>query len=104
MQATLFRRARDGQTPLVLLALAAGLTIGGVGGYSINGLMRPLATASSVADTRTNVSDTDLALSAARHAATERADALDGTDLAASTARHASSERADAGAGYAVRP
>jgi hypothetical protein len=104
MQATIFRRARDGQNPFVLLALVAGLTIGAFGGYSINGLMRPLATASSVVHTPTSVSDTDLALSAARHAATERADALDGTDLAASMARHASSERADAWAGYGVSP
>lgn len=104
MQAAISRSRRVGQTPFVLFALVAGLTLGGVGGYSISGLLRSSPVTSSALHIRTNVSGDDLALSAARHAATERAEALDGTDLAASMARHANSERTEAGAINGLSP
>jgi hypothetical protein len=104
MQAMISRSGRVGQTPLVVLALGAGLALGGVGGYSINGLLRPSLMTPSVIHVQTNASDTNLAASAARHAATERAEALDGTDLAASMARHATTERAEAGTVIGFRP
>lgn len=97
MQTTISRSGRIGRTPIVLIALVVGLTLGGLGGYSINGLMRPSPMTSSGVPIRTDVSGHDLALSMARHAATERAEALEGTALAASMARHANSERAEAG-------
>lgn len=118
MQAVISRTGRVGGSPLVVLALVAGLTLGGVGGYSINSLLRPSFTTPGVAHAQlaghpgkaaddrypnklqTNSSSTDFATSAARFAATERAEAgnLFGTELAASAARHAASERAEAGA------
>jgi hypothetical protein len=118
MQAVISRTGRVGGTPLVALALVAGLTLGGVSGYSINSLLRTSFTTPGAAhvlpagqavpdavdrhfdNVQTNSSSTDFAISAARHAATERAEAGDplGTELALSAARHAASERAEAGA------
>jgi hypothetical protein len=97
LQAVSSQRKRVGQTPLVVLALGVGLTLGGVGGYSINGLLHPSLLTTAPVHIQTNFSGTDLAASAARHAATERADALDGTDVAASMARHATTERTEVG-------
>lgn len=97
MQAAISRSKLVGQTPLVVLALIAGLALGGVGGYSINGLLRPSSTTLAPVDIQANSSGTNLAASAARHAATEHAEAFNGTDLAASMARHATTERVEAG-------
>jgi hypothetical protein len=98
MQAVISRTGRPGRTPLAVLALVAGLTLGGVGGYSINGLLRPSLTTPAAAHIVN--SSSDFAVSAARHAATERAEAGDllGSELAVSAARHAASERAEADA------
>lgn len=97
MQAMISRSGRVGPTPFVVLALVAGLTLGGVGGYSINGLLRPSLTTPAPVRIQTNFPGTNLAASVARHAATERTETLDGTNLAASVARHATSERVEAG-------
>lgn len=98
MQAVISRSGRAGRTPFALLALVAGLTLGGVGGYSINSLVRASVATSTAAHIQK--SSTDFAVSAARHAATERAEAgaVVGNELAVSAARHAASERAEAGA------
>lgn len=98
MEATFSRGGRTRQTPVVLIALVAGLTLGGFGGYSINGFMRPSPITASGVPLRTDATGNGLALSMARHATTERNEALDATDLATSMARHANSERAEAGA------
>ncbi len=71
MQAMIARSERAGKTPFVVLALVAGLTLGGVGGYSINGLLRPSLMTSGVVHIPTNFPGNDLAASAARHAASE---------------------------------
>ncbi len=75
MQAVISRSGRVGQTPLVVLALVAGLTLGGAGGYSINSLLRPSSMTSSAAHIQTSSSGTYLAVSAARHAASEHEEA-----------------------------
>ena len=97
MQAVISRSGRVGKTPFAVLALVAGLALGGVGGYSINGLLRPSLMTSGAVPIQAHISGNDLAVSAARHAGTERAEALDGTDLAVSMARHATTERVEAG-------
>jgi hypothetical protein len=97
MQAAISRSGRASRRPLVSFALVAGLALGGVGGYAINGVTRPSLMTPGGVHLRTNVLGNDFAISAARHAATERAEAIDGTDLAASMARHASTERVEAG-------
>jgi hypothetical protein len=104
MQAVISRSGRVGKIPFAVFALAAGLTLGGVGGYSISSVLRPSLITSGASPVRSSISGNDLAISAARHAATEHDEALDGTDLAASMARHADSERADAGDGNGVSP
>lgn len=80
MQAMISRSGRVGKTPFVVLAVVAGLTLGGVGGYSINGLLRPSLMTPSAAQIQTNSSGAYLAVSAARHAASEHevAGAVDG--------------------------
>ncbi len=75
MQAVISRSGRVGQTPVVVLAVVAGLMLGGVGGYSINGLLRPSSITSGAAHIQTNSSGTYLAASAARHSASEHEDA-----------------------------
>jgi hypothetical protein len=104
MEAVISRSGRVGKTPFAVLALVAGLTLGGVGGYSINGLLRPSSMTAGTAQIRTTLPGNDLAPSATRHAATERAEALDRTDTAASMARHANSERVEAGAISGLSP
>jgi hypothetical protein len=75
---------------------SAVIALGGVGGSSINGLLRPSLMTPAPVQIQTNFSGTSLDAGAARHAATERAEALDGIDLAANMARHAATERAEA--------
>ncbi len=104
MQAMTSRSGRVGKTPFVLLAVVAGLTLGGVGGYSINGLLRPSSMTSPAVHIQTNVPDSNLAASVARHAGTERTETRDGTNLAASVGRHATTERAETGAVNGLHP
>ena len=95
MQATLTRTAQVSRTILVALVLLAGLILGGVGGYLINDLTRATTSASL-----SNMSPpgTDYALSMARHATQERAEAnpFTAADFALSVARHSAQERAEA--------
>ncbi len=104
MQAMISRSGRVGKTPFVVLAVVAGLTLSGVGGYSINGFLRPSLVTSPAVHIQTNVPDTNLAGSVARHAAAERTEIRDGTNLAASVARHAATERAETGTVNGLHP
>lgn len=80
MQAIISRRGRVGKTPVVVLAVVAGLTLGAAGGYSINNLLRPSSITPGAAQNQTNSSSTYLPVSATRHAASEHegAEAVDG--------------------------
>lgn len=98
MQATLTRTAQMSRTLLVALVLLAGLILGGVGGYFINDLTRVAPTTTSASLSQTSSPGSDFALSMARHAAIERAEANPVTpaDFALSVARHSAQERAEA--------
>jgi hypothetical protein len=95
MQATVTPTAQVSRTLLATLVLLAGLILGAVGGYFINDLTRATTSASL---SQTSSPGSDYALSMARHAASERAEANPYTaaDFALSVARHSAEERAEA--------
>jgi hypothetical protein len=98
MQAIILRTGQVSRTLVVGLVVLAGLILGGVGGYFINDLSRTVPNVSSASPTQTSAADSALALSAARHAAMERAEANPYTaaDFALSVAKHSAHERAEA--------
>src|SRR5579871_6341923 len=97
MQATIARPLPASKTLVVMLALLAGLILGGVGGYFVSDLSRTTASATvSATNSASSSYAASLAASAARHAAQERADSGSAYGLGQNLEQFRAGERASA--------